>query len=344
MTATALQPGDAGTTLLPAPAQPWPELPMLRLQLEAQTCAPLRLPPFAGSMLRGALGHALLRFSPLPHRDHKPCLLYGSCPYCTLFVTPPIPGHHLKKLSQLPHPYVIEPPPGARTLDAGEQFAFSLVLFGRAVPLWQTVLRALASALHAGLTADHVRCRLRGAWHGDTQAQLWPGTHQPDLLALPAPLPLHRSATLRFDTPLRLRRSGRPVRDPRELDARTLLVALARRYQLMLDAWAPGQAPQLDFQRLVASAEAIRLQAGDDLRWFDWGRYSQRQRREMQLGGLLGSLQLHGDLMRFSRLLHLGQWLHVGRNTTFGMGGYRLIPDGSGAASASTLTAGTGRP
>lgn len=332
---TAVRHPHPAVVVRPAPAQPGHQLPILRLRLLAQAGAPLRLPPYAGSMLRGALGHALLRFSPLPHADQQPCALYGSCPYCTLFAALPPPGHHLQKLSQLPHPYVVEPPPGGHQLDAGAQFAFALVLFGRAVPLWQTVLRALASALQAGLTADHVPCRLLDARQDNRQDSLWPGAPQLDPLTPPAPVPLGRSVTLRLDTPLCLRRHGRPVRDPRQLDARTLLVALARRYQLLLDAWAPGRAPQLDFGQLVVSAASVRLQPGADLRWFDWGRYSQRQRREMKLGGLLGSLHLQGDLAPWSGLLHLGQWLHLGRHATFGMGAYQLVvPPAAAAAPA----------
>jgi len=49
----------------------------------------------------------------------------------------------------------------------------------------------------------------------------------------------------------------------------------------------------------------------------------------MKLGGLLGQLHLQGDLAPFTQLLHLGQWLHVGKNASFGLGGYRLnIPMG----------------
>ena len=44
----------------------------------------------------------------------------------------------------------------------------------------------------------------------------------------------------------------------------------------------------------------------------------------MQLGGLLGAVTLHVDLPPFAELLHLGQWLHVGKNATMGLGGYRL--------------------
>lgn len=48
-------------------------LPLLRLHLSARTHAALPLPPYAGSMLRGALGHALLAQAGRPHPDGQPC-------------------------------------------------------------------------------------------------------------------------------------------------------------------------------------------------------------------------------------------------------------------------------
>ena len=39
---------------------------------------------------------------------------------------------------------------------------------------------------------------------------------------------------------------------------------------------------------------------------------------------LLGTAELRGNLAPFAGLLHLGQWLHVGKNASFGLGGYRL--------------------
>ncbi len=152
-------------------------------------------------------------------------------------------------------------------------------------------------------------------------------TRAPDLL----PLPLGKgggegtptTATLHFHTPLRLQVQGKPAHAG-QLTARDLLIALARRHQLLRDVHLGAGAPQHDFKALAAQAQAIELHA-QDLRWFDWGRYSQRQQQEMQLGGLLGAVTLRGDLAPFAELLHLGQWLHVGKNATMGLGGYRLM-------------------
>lgn len=304
-------------------------LPIARLHLTARAEGPLQLPPYAGSMLRGAFGHALLALSPLPHVDGKACALHSTCPYCLMFAAPPIPEHGLQKFSQMPQPYVIEPPGlGEQRLRAGETFQFSLVLIGKALELLPTLLLAWHHALRKGLGEHHTRCTLLSVqqengdplWSADNAglAPLAPNTQ------LPPVLPLGEYVTLHFYTPLRLQQRSKPVR-ANTLDARTLLVTLARRWQLLMDIHLSHQAPQQNFSELVTQAEAIRLDASD-LRWFDWGRYSQRQQQEMKLGGLVGSLQLHGELSPFAGLLHLGQWLHVGKNASFGLGGYRMTP------------------
>ena len=118
-------------------------------------------------------------------------------------------------------------------------------------------------------------------------------------------------------------------------------MALARRYQLLLDVCMGQNAPQQDFAALKRQAEAVRFNTGD-LYWFDWERYSSRQQQTMKLGGLLGTLRLHGDLAPFGHLLHLGQWLHVGKETTFGLGRYTLGLDV--AALAGRAARGTDAP
>lgn len=300
-------------------------LPIARLHLTARAEAPLQLPPYAGSMLRGALGHALMALSPLPHPDGKPCALHATCPYCQIFISPPLPPHRLQKFSQMPHPFMVEPPPGGNVLAAGQTFEFALVLIGNALTHASTLIQAFARALNTGLGHEHARCTLLSVHHEATGTPLWPASGAITLapMTLPAAPSLVDRATLRFTTPLRLQNQGKPVRTVQRLDARTLLVTLARRYQLLLDAHLGADSPQQDFARLSALASAIDL-LPIDLRWFDWGRYSQRQEREMRLGGFVGTLQLRGGLAAFGPLLWLGQWLHVGKNASFGLGRYTL--------------------
>ena len=300
-------------------------LPIARLRLTVRAEGPVQLPPYAGSMLRGAFGHALLALSPLPHTDGQPCALHASCPYCQLFAAPPLPGHSLQKFSAMPQPYVIEPPTGgAQQLQAGQTFDFGLVLIGKALGDLPTVLQAWQRALRTGLGRGHTPCTLIEIFDENGLQRLSDKREQLSNLnvVVPPPPALHTQATLHFHTPLRLQVQGKPVRAG-QLTARDLLIALARRTQLLCDVHLGAAAPQQDFAVLSTQAAAITLHS-EDLHWFDWGRYSQRQQQEMQLGGLLGSVQLQGDLAPFAALLQLGQWLHIGKNATMGLGGYRL--------------------
>ena len=300
-------------------------LSIARLHLTVRAEGPLQLPPYAGSMLRGAFGHALLVLSPLPHTDGKPCALHASCPYCQLFAAPPLPGHSLQKFSAMPQPYVIEPPTGgAQQLQAGQTFDFGLVLIGKALGDLPTVLQAWQRALRTGLGRGHTPCTLIEIFDENGLQRLSDKREQLSNLnvVVPPPPALHTQATLHFHTPLRLQVQGKPVRAG-QLTARDLLIALARRTQLLCDVHLGAAAPKQDFAVLSTQAAAITLHS-EDLHWFDWGRYSQRQQQEMQLGGLLGSVQLQGDLAPFAALLQLGQWLHIGKNATMGLGGYRL--------------------
>ena len=300
-------------------------LSITRLHLTVRAEGPLQLPPYAGSMLRGAFGHALLSLSPLPHTDGKPCALQANCPYCQIFAAPPLPAHSLQKFSHMPQPYVIEPPAaGEQRLASGQQFGFSLVLVGKALERLPTVLQAWDRALRQGLGRFNTPCALLQVEQEKHQMPLSPGHSSLSNLnfSLPAAPALGTQAVLRFHTPLRLQVQGKPVRAA-QLSARDLLVGLARRHQLLCDVHLGAAAPQHDFALLSAQAAAIDLHA-PGLRWFDWGRYSQRQQQEMQLGGLQGEVALRGDLAPFAELLHRGQWLHVGKNASFGLGGYRL--------------------
>jgi CRISPR/Cas system endoribonuclease Cas6 (RAMP superfamily) len=56
------------------------------------------------------------------------------------------------------------------------------------------------------------------------------------------------------------------------------------------------------------------------LQWFDWKRYSNRQEMEMLMGGLVGGISYTGALTEFCPLLRLGEVVHVGKQTTFGLG------------------------
>jgi hypothetical protein len=306
--------------------------PAARYRLDFEIVTPLRLPDYAGSALRGAFGHALKRSVCVTRApDCKACALYRSCAYPAVFA-PPAPEHHaVQKFSEIPAPYVIEPPPwGARTYAPGESLAFNLVLVGGALKHLPLAIHAFARALAHGIGAQAGSARLARVHHlaaGDAFAPIYNAEEgrlaEHSAVLPPAPPYTPGCLSLEFLTPLRLQHNGRPLKAA-EIHPARLLMGLVKRAALLADLHG-GQTLDLDFRALAAHAQTIRGE--HHLHWRDWGRYSSRQQREMKLGGLVGGWTLEGDLAPFWPFLHLGLWLHVGKETVFGLGHYRMRPD-----------------
>ncbi|MDK2820086.1 MAG: hypothetical protein PWP31_51 [Clostridia bacterium] len=84
-----------------------------------------------------------------------------------------------------------------------------------------------------------------------------------------------------------------------------------------------GIKPEGDFQEEIKRAEQVKT-VFQDTRWVDWERYSSRQDTRMKLGGVVGKVTYQGELAELWPLLIIGQWTHVGKAVTFGMGKYRV--------------------
>jgi hypothetical protein len=303
-------------------------LPFARFQFNFQVETPLHLNFYSGSMLRGAFGHALRHLScmtKLP--DCSDCMLYHSCPYPLVFETPPQTSS-FQAFSQIPNPYMIEPPPlGSKDYQVGEVLSFNMVLVGRAMAQLPLIIFAWQRALAVGLGKERSRARLLNVVFEPDQpaAQVIYDTAADNAVQaysafVPPPLADVDELTLQFVTPLRIQKQGKIL--TREMTARDFLSALVRRYFLLLEFHGENyQAP--DFVALIEQAQAVTAQV--DFRPCAWQRYSNRQQQAMRLDGVLGSVALRGDLSAFLPFLQAGQWLHVGNKTTFGMGQYQIL-------------------
>jgi len=107
-----------------------PSLSLGRYRLDWQVTRAIRLPDYAGSMLRGAFGHALRSISCITReKECTACPLRQDCPYTTLFEPIPPEHHPLQDFSRIPAPYIIEPPEwGARVLHPGDTLTFHFTL------------------------------------------------------------------------------------------------------------------------------------------------------------------------------------------------------------------------
>jgi hypothetical protein len=85
--------------------------PLARYRFEWRATSPLRIPDYAGSMLRGAFGHALRQLACMTKQKKcDGCALITSCPFPSIFAPVSPAAHTLQKFSEIPVPYIIEPP------------------------------------------------------------------------------------------------------------------------------------------------------------------------------------------------------------------------------------------
>ena len=106
-----------------------------------------------------------------------------------------------------------------------------------------------------------------------------------------------------------------------ELPFVTFLRTLVRRLALLAYFHCNQEADVGQIRKLIAAAQAVRIKRSS-LRWRDWERYSTRQRNTMKLGGLVGEVTYEGELTAFLPSLRLGELVHVGKGTSFGLGKY----------------------
>jgi hypothetical protein len=312
-------------------------LPIARYRFTATACGEVWMPDYAGSLLRGIFGAALRRTVCMTGMAQcPPCPLHKTCPYPAIFEAPQRPTSLRQQFSQVANPYVIEPPPaGRRRLSDGESITFHMVLIGQdALDRLPLILYAWQRALAHGVGADRVAFKLQTVeWVGGGQSTpIWMASdgrvaEHAAGLRLPdrgcdtdwSELSLH------IDTPLRLQHNGKPL-FPAALSVRALLLAAARRVTLLQDLYLQTPTPHLPpVTELLKALPAIRDDRSQ-LRWLDWTRFSARQRQEMTLGGVVGIWRLSGNVAVAWPWLWVCQWLHIGKNATMGLGGYRLVP------------------
>lgn len=318
------------------------ELPVVRYRLAFRVTRTIHAPEYAGSMLRGAFGHALRALVCVTGQPQcGGCAVRRTCTYASVFEPmPPETSRHGQQFSAIPAAFVVEPPDwGCRDYGPGESMVFSFILMGDALSQLPTLLLAWrhAFARDVGRGAgvlEHV-WKVNGPVpaEGDPQpAQLesvlaadaqGAGAVRPHTQTLTVP-PVsgdRLNGVVRYTTPLRVQDHGQ-ILGVGDMKTDRMLMTLVRRCGLVLD-FHLGRSIHLDFAAFRQQSTEIGATA--ELQFRDWTRLSNRQQRTMQLGGVVGTWRLRGVPAQWQPLLYLGQWLHVGKNASFGLGRYDVL-------------------
>lgn len=285
---------------------------------------------FKGSAIRGLFGLVLKKtVCALRLKECDSCILQKRCVYFQMFETQKTGAVNKRgKIlsSALPHPFVLEPPLDLeQTYQAGDSFVLGLTLFGNAVEYLPYLVYCLELMGKYGLGKHRKdgsgRFELIRVTRGeriifDEKEKTLKQDMEPGLLCLDAfaSEPVNE-VTVRFLTPLRIKYRNHLVD---RLDFHILVRACLRRISLLEETFGQGE-PDLDYSGLVKLAESV-VTRKHDLKWQEVTRYSNRQKRLMNIGGVTGSVTYQGELSPFIPILKYCEVTHVGKLTAFGHG------------------------
>jgi len=310
----------------------------------------VNLPFFTGSTFRGVIGHALrkVHYGFNSKVDCAACSINNHCKnsdlYAYLFESPS--DHPLMvqmcqsqqyKTDKYPQPLILDPPKGGR-YHSGEFLSLSFTLVGQAIALFPFTACALTCLEDSSIGQGNGKILLKGIengfpsengsnnliYDGHRRAIVGPG----QVLDLPQikqwiekqydPKQNIKGLSIRFLTPFRFKEQNR-LGYP--LTFKLLMRSVLRRITL-LSVHSPLSGP-IDHKRLLELADQIAVERSW-LKWYDWQRYSDRQKTKMKLGGVVGEIVFSGNLYEFLPYLKTCEFLNVGKGGTFGLGKYRI--------------------
>lgn len=296
----------------------------------------LVLPDFKGSTLRGGLGHALRRVVCVQRgAECDQCIMGNHCAYSYIFETSPRGNADFySKFSDVPRPFVIEPPESERNeYSPDDKVRFNLILFGRALQYLPHLIVAVVELGKMGLgrgrrpftlelveVVDPFDSSENTVYTSETESisEQYPVVSGSDILDYVVGL-RGRQLVISFQTMTRLKHQGSLTDEP---SFEIIIRALLRRLTAIM-AFHCGYELQWDFASLIERARTVEL-LREDVNWRDWTRYSSRQRERMKLGGIIGNAVYCGPFQEFLPLLKFGEIIHIGKNAVFGLGKYQV--------------------
>lgn len=258
----------------------------------------LQPPPFIGSTLRGVFGYSLKDVVCInPSFTCNGCFARENCLYYKFF-----------EEKNKTHRYRF-------SFDLyQENYNFSLFLFEDACEKLPDVITALYTMLsEKGLGTDRTKFQIDhilidgkvvfrdGAFdlHGITPTTFSSLCESNDI-------------TIAFLTPLRIKYNGKLLNHTPGIEI--LLYSILNRLHELKDL----PKVKLPFTPKYKNKKS-------DINFIDFSRYSNRQKRKMQLGGIVGQMQVSDIDSKSLALLELGQIIGVGKQTAFGMGKIKIL-------------------
>jgi hypothetical protein len=296
------------------------------------------LPQWKGSTFRGALGHCLRRASCINlDLNCRLCSLRNKCAYYYIYETSPQSSSAvLRKLQDIPRPFVLEPPNVAKTeFAAGDEVAMHLILFGRGIDYLPYFIVALRNLGEAGIGGKrklgYGKFSIDSIYVFNLNGRDCIYTKEGFIYNKQRKIELKdfyrdrevEQVKVIFTTPTQLKSSGEYTF---ELDFYTLMRSLLWRYSAIAYFHCGETISEGYVNKILESAGKVELESYKINIIEELERYSIRRGKMKMPPSFVGEFCYRGKIDRETlALLKFGQYLHVGKMTPFGCGKYKVI-------------------
>lgn len=330
------------------------DLSLCRFKAYFRVIKEVQLPPYSGSTLRGLLGNALRKVKYGIKKSCPECRNRSDCRYNSLyaflFESPcdhPFLATGISNLpprlnrDNYPQPFILDPPEGG-FYEKEDILTLPFTLIGKGVEFFPFMVCAFKQFSSLSIGKAQGRIALESIVNdyppdsdeetliydskidqivGPGEVVNFPQVKEWVENALPSDAPIEK-IYLRFLTPFRYKHENK-LGDP--LNFGILMRNLLRRIDL-LSIYSPLTF-NLDHQALISMADQVTIDRSIDsqeLTWIDFDRYSSRQGDWMKMGGYVGDIVFSGPMTTFLPYLKMGEFLHIGKNVSFGLGKYEM--------------------
>ena len=283
------------------------------------------LPAHKASALRGGMGQRLLEQNCIRNRKCEECDFEDDCMVRRImYAKNHLPVRYGGKGES--NGYIIACENTRTQFREGEKMTFRVTLLGRVIPYFSQILQAFYQLGLAGLGKDHAPFQIIKVENGDGRAivrgtdVIMPNYEIRTVREYAAERletlkgDEHAEYTLRFASPAAIKSEGALLR---EFQMEPVVRALLRRIYTM-DCYEGIDLPLMSWDEELP--ELVRERS----RLCSVPRYSTAHESRIMLSGLTGEMTLRNVPDELLMCLAAGEVLHIGSNTSFGFGGYRI--------------------
>ena len=281
-----------------------------------------KLPAFKNSALRGGLGRMLMQFY---------CDEDGKCSNCNdkdcIVKRIMYPNFEIKPYFTSDNTsvgYIIECFDRRIDFNCNDTLSFNIILFGKTIDEVKHIIYAFDALGYKGLSSTDGKYKIKSVSDEDNRIIYEKGNLSLENINIKviqeyidkrkkeiANLP---QLFINFISPFRYKQDGH-YKDTLQFD--DILIALNRRIQIL--NCFEGKFIKED----ITKDKEMIVEA--NIRWKEEVRYSGRQKQRLKIGGIDGIINTVIYKENVLDLLIAGELVHIGKNTSFGLGKYNLF-------------------